>query len=552
MQILSQAGRDMMAPALPGECLAASVSSAGSRLTWTVGLQIDGLTPLALVSRPAAPRPMETTGGTPRSSWGVPGLTTYADVRALAVAAALGLVVGWWLGLRRRRRLQRLVDDLETDVWRARSDEAAAQTKLQSVQREFDAVLRRVANSPFPLLVLRDGKLQQLSRGSAPYLRIPPVRAFLSGARSSVPEGSTVIRLSPEEEGVILAGVGPPMPDGARVVGLARVENPAKLIPSHVRDALTLLNHLRTPPRQIWLLKWDPRAERSCEILGPVSNARAKLSDIFQKEEPVLNWLRGVRRGTKARIAVRLAAEKRWVRPFGFFDARKDVVLVALTDATYRVHMSTLRPALRRARDELATLKMEGGPSYADLRVLLHEVKNAFGPAMKGPNPQAAADAVQTTLDWLEERAGRRKRVVVRQLGEAIDHAADAARQAFGITVRVQRPGPDGSLPFTDRDTANLLRVSLYEVLTNAAKHAKPAPPFPVAVEIVIQPDGDSVRIVAEDNGQAFNPGKVQWSGLARLREMLRGSSLTIADPEEGGRRGSCRVRLLVGTGRKR
>jgi signal transduction histidine kinase len=83
---------------------------------------------------------------------------------------------------------------------------------------------------------------------------------------------------------------------------------------------------------------------------------------------------------------------------------------------------------------------------------------------------------------------------------------------------------------------AHLLRV-IQEALTNARKHSGAD-----VLKVAMQPDTTSVRITISDNGQGFDPSRLDHSdgshfGLVFMRERMAqiGGSLTIESKPDGG-----------------
>jgi signal transduction histidine kinase len=87
-------------------------------------------------------------------------------------------------------------------------------------------------------------------------------------------------------------------------------------------------------------------------------------------------------------------------------------------------------------------------------------------------------------------------------LTEAVQASAEKAAQASGLTLKLDLANVDGLLP--PEFEVNLFRIA-QEALNNVLKHAGAS-----QVKIALSHEAGALRLVVEDDGRGFEPGRLE------------------------------------------
>lgn len=147
---------------------------------------------------------------------------------------------------------------------------------------------------------------------------------------------------------------------------------------------------------------------------------------------------------------------------------------------------------------------------------------------------KAIVDRLDETIDRLTLEL---RPPALDQLGlhEAITALTEEFAEASGLRVDLHAPGIRG-LRVADAIATTMYRI-LQEALTNVWKHARAS-----TVSVIVDREGDSLRMIVEDDGHGFDVDSMLQSagatgrfGLVGMRERLAlvgGSLLIESDPE--------------------
>lgn len=121
-------------------------------------------------------------------------------------------------------------------------------------------------------------------------------------------------------------------------------------------------------------------------------------------------------------------------------------------------------------------------------------------------------------------------------LGAALSYLAEQKHLSAGTSIHVT--DRTGSLPLSRR-LSSLLFQSTRELLMNALKYAGPC-----SIEILLEADGENLRILVEDNGKGFSPEKLDQRvetdpggfGLFNIRERMEGLGGVLEIDSEPGK----------------
>ncbi|HEX6096972.1 MAG TPA: CheR family methyltransferase [Thermoanaerobaculia bacterium] len=178
---------------------------------------------------------------------------------------------------------------------------------------------------------------------------------------------------------------------------------------------------------------------------------------------------------------------------------QRQQLLERLVDATEEER----RRIARELHDEL-------GQHITALRVGLHQPQGESRPRM---------EAIVQRLDQTIERLTLELRPpVLDHLGlhGAIASLAEAYAAASGMRIDVHMPAVEGER-FSDEIETTIYRV-VQEALTNVWKHASAS-----TVSVILEREGDGLRMIVEDDGQGFDGGAALFGTAARGRFGLLG-----------------------------
>jgi PAS domain S-box-containing protein len=342
-----------------------------------------------------------------------------------------------------------------------------------------------------------------------------------------------------------------------------------------------------------YLTEWDPSAPvqkvlyvspayetvwgRTCQSL--LDDPRSWSYDIHpeDRERMVQSYVTGATEGTfdvEYRL-LRADGSVRWIhdRAFPIHDARGRVYRVAgiSEDITER---KRVEDEILSARDQIEALRKEQVESLASELLLaeeherrklaldLHDSLNqtltlarlrlARVAALEGP---ALAGEVRE-VGALVDQANQAARSLTFQLSPPILHdlgfepavqwLVEDVGRTFQLAIALE--GPEDASPLSERLRVLLFRA-VRELLINVAKHsgAKRA-------RVRLERGQGEIRVVVEDDGQAFDPSKVgsRGLGLSGIRERLShlGGAMTITSSAGHGTRVSL-VAPLASSGRE-
>lgn len=210
--------------------------------------------------------------------------------------------------------------------------------------------------------------------------------------------------------------------------------------------------------------------------------------------------------------------------------AQRQLLLERLVTATEEER----RRIARELHDEL-------GQHITALRVGLHDARGESLPRL-----EAIVQRLDQTIDRLTLEL---RPPVLDHLGlhGAIGSLAEAYAAASGPRIDVHLPAVDGER-FSDAIETTIYRV-VQEALTNVARHASAS-----RVSVILEREGDALRVIVEDDGQGFDgDGALRGNaargrfGLLGMRERLAlvGGTLDIESQPGSGTAIYARVPLL-------